>query len=667
MKTFVNFILILSLTLTSFGPHYNLYAQTDTSEIKSKEGATVYQEEIEKKSTGEKVGEIAMTTILMFATAILGPSFVLSCPTKPSAIMFAAGAAFFVGQEIYNWATYKSASDRAMKIYDNSAEADKQMTALQAAGEQTLEAANKASLKGNFLMAISITWGVASAVAFIEGALAVFKPDDFGPCKGPLPVAALELKEQEEWIDKNLLKKSPPLRKLAKALSNGRNDLESFILLKEQTRLYQGEIKSLNVDEYKEMKKFNLFSQNKLAKNLSELLVMAMDLIVPNTYAEEEEEEDDSNKDTKDSENVAAIASGTSMGITGAVLAAVIAKTTTIKATLIGAWWSPFARGGVFAAFAGFAGGTTALVKKGAGKLEKQANQYFNLMQQLQQANSQITATTGINQSAQAPIIRSMSAAMAAQSLNGQCFTGGVGKVRTDPSCSCQKSKSCKKSGMPTISFDGFQTPTTMKNLVDSNGKIMDQYYKGNIEGANLLAEANNNRNAARLKKLNKSIRKNVNRILKQAGKKPYDFDKEIQDQKTLLGNNLRSDYNNLSSDLKSKVFSFDKDKKIMDKREPQSKRGAAGVAKAKAPPPSKAVAKPKAKGGDFKFDFDMEDEEEKKNGLGHTEDKALEKELDQYETDQDDVSQNSETSLFKIIETRYLKTAYPIFFEEEK
>ena len=62
-----------------------------------------------------------------------------------------------------------------------------------------------------------------------------------------------------------------------------------------------------------------------------------------------------------------------------------------------------------------------------------------------------------------------------------------------------------------------------------------------------------------------------------------------------------------------------------------------------------------------------MEDEEEQKKGLGHTEDKAIEKELDKYETDQDDVSQRSETSLFKIIETRYLKTAYPIFFEEEK
>ena len=664
MKIFVTFILTFSLTLTSFGPHYSLYAQTDPSEITTKEQGVVYQEEIDKKSTGEKVGEISMTTLLMFATVLLGPFFAIACPTKPSAIMFSAGAVFFIGQEIYNWSSYKSASDRAMKIYDNSKEADKQMTALQAAGEQTLEAANKASLKGNFLMAISITWGVASAVAFIEGALAIFKPDDFGPCKGP-PVALFEGREHEEWVDKNLLKKSPPLRKLAEALSGGRDDLESFVLLEEQTRFFQGEVKSLEVDKYEKMKNFNLLPKTKLTKNLSELLVLAMDLIVPKAHAEEEE--DKSNKDTNDPDNVAAMASGISMGITGGVLAAVLAKTTAITATLKAAWANPFARGGAFAAFAGFAGGTTALVKKGAGKLEKQANQYFNLMQQLQQANSQITATTGINQSAQAPIIRSMSAAMAAQSLNGQCFTGGVGKVRTDPSCSCQNSKSCKKSGMPTISFEGFQTPTTMKNIVDSNGQIMDQYYKGNIEGANLLAEANNNRNAARLKKLNKSIRGNVNRLLKQSGKKPYDFDKEIADQKSFLASNLKSDYNNLSSDLKGKVFSFDKDKKIMDKKEPQSKRGAAGVAKAKAPPPSKGVTKPKAKGGDFKFDFDMEDEEEQKKGLGHTEDKAIEKELDQYETDQDDVSQRSETSLFKIIETRYLKTAYPIFFEEEK
>ena len=518
LKTFVTFILIFSLAFTSFGPHYNLYAQTDPANITSKEEATVYKEEIDQKSTGEKVGEITMTTLLMFATVLLGPFFAIACPTKPSAIMFSAGAVFFIGQEIYNWATYKSASDRAMEIYDNSKEADKQVTSLQAAGEQTLEAANKASLKGNFLMAISITWGVASAVAFIEGALAIFKPDDFGPCKGP-PVAQFNGRENEEWIDQKLVKKFPSLRKIAYALSSGRNDLESFVLLKEQTRFFHGEVKSLEIDEYEKMKEFNLLPKNKLIKNLSELLVSAMDLIVPKANAEEEE--DKSNKDVNDPDNVAAMATGASMGITGAVLAAVLAKTTAITATLKAAWANPFARGAAFAVFAGFAGGTTALVKNGAKKLEKQANQYFNLMQQLQQANSQITATTGINQSAQAPIIRSMSASMAAQSLSGQCFTGGAGKVRSDPSCSCQNSKNCKKSGMPTISFDGFQTPTTMKNLVDSNGKIMDQYYKGDIQGANLLAEANNNRNAARLKKLNKSIRGNVNRILKQAGKRP--------------------------------------------------------------------------------------------------------------------------------------------------
>ena len=49
MKIFVTFILTFSLTLTSFGPHSSLYAQTDPSEITTKEQGVVYQEEIDKK------------------------------------------------------------------------------------------------------------------------------------------------------------------------------------------------------------------------------------------------------------------------------------------------------------------------------------------------------------------------------------------------------------------------------------------------------------------------------------------------------------------------------------------------------------------------------------------------------------------------------------------
>ena len=91
----------------------------------------------------------------------------------------------------------------------------------------TMEAANKASLKGNFLMAISIMWGVASAVAFIEGAIGIAmsicpgpcRPDTLGPCHGAPPVTPtgfFEGKEHEEWIDKNLIQKSLSLTKIAK-------------------------------------------------------------------------------------------------------------------------------------------------------------------------------------------------------------------------------------------------------------------------------------------------------------------------------------------------------------------------------------------------------------------------------------------------------------------
>ena len=200
---------------------------------------------------------------------------------------------------------------------------------------------------------------------------------------------------------------------------------------------------------------------------------------------------------------------------------------------------------------------------------------------------------------------------------------------------------------MPTINFEGFQTPNTLKNLVNTNGKITDQFYKGDLAGANMTAEANNNKNAARLKKLNKSVQGSVNNLLKKAGKKPYDFDKEIAEQKTSLASTFRDGYGALSGGMKDKLFSFDKDKSIVDKKEPEVKRGsgASGALKTTGSS-SRPRSKKEKKGGGFKFDFDLDDEdEEKAKGLGHKESKTqMEKELDQYETTQDDISQRSET-----------------------
>ena len=664
-------------------PHYSLYAQNTTtnySDVDSKEDAAVYTEDLDQQSNAAKGGEIAMSTILMFATVLMAPFFAMSCPTKPSALIFVGGALFFVGQEIYNWSTYKSASDRTMEIYDKTEDADKQVESLQAAGEQTLIAANKAALKGNFAMSIAITWGVASAVAFIEGAIgavmaAMGKVDEIGPCKGTPPVAFNNIENEkyfisDSFIGPRIIQQSPSLKKVLQTINKGRNDLESYILLKEQNSFYRGGIKSMSLTEYEDIKKADLlsFKETNHITKITKTFSSIIDSFIPSAEAEDEETKEE-NIDTKDPQNKKAMASGISFGLTGATLAIIFAKTPAIKAKLMGAYANPFIRGAVFAAFAGFAGGATALIKSGAAKLEKQANQYFNLANQLTQANSQITLTTGINQQAQSPLVKPMSSGAAAVALSGQCFTGGRGKVRTDPSCSCKASKSCKKSGMPTINFEGFQTPNTLKNLVNTNGKITDQFYKGDLAGANMTAEANNNKNAARLKKLNKSVQGSVNNLLKKAGKKPYDFDKEIAEQKTSLASTFRDGYGSLSGGMKDKLFSFDKDKSIVDKKEPEVKRGsgASGALKTTGSP-SKPRSKKEKKGGGFKFDFDLDDEdEEKAKGLGHKESKTqMEKELDQYETTQDDISQRSETNLFKIIETRYLKTAYPIFFEEE-
>ena len=220
---------------------------------------------------------------------------------------------------------------------------------------------------------------------------------------------------------------------------------------------------------------------------------------------------------------------------------------------------------------------------------------------------------------------------------------------------------------MPTINFEGFKTPNTLKNLVNTNGQITDEFYKGNVQGANMLAEANNNKNAARLKKLNKSVQKTLNSALKKSGKKPIDFDKEIADNRTALFSSVQDKLSSMPGNISNSLSTQDKTK---EEAEDKSVRGSGGSVQIKSPASTRSRAKAKKgkKGGDFKFDFDLDDEEEEKTkGMGHSSDSAKrDKELDQYETTQDDISQRSETSLFKIIETRYLKTAYPIFFEEE-
>jgi hypothetical protein len=43
------------------------------------------------------------------------------------------------------------------------------------------------------------------------------------------------------------------------------------------------------------------------------------------------------------------------------------------------------------------------------------------------------------------------------------------------------------------------------------------------------------------------------------------------------------------------------------------------------------------------------------------------EKGLEEYEDSSKQISERTQTSIFKIIEIRYMKTAYPIFFEEDK
>ena len=54
--------------------------------------------------------------------------------------------------------------------------------------------------------------------------------------------------------------KMPPLKEIVAKMESGRNDFETYVLLKEQQRFYKGDVKSMSIDEYKKIKNRDILS-----------------------------------------------------------------------------------------------------------------------------------------------------------------------------------------------------------------------------------------------------------------------------------------------------------------------------------------------------------------------------------------------------------------------
>ena len=241
------------------------------------------------------------------------------------------------------------------------------------------------------------------------------------------------------------------------------------------------------------------------------------------------------------------------------------------------------------------------------------------------------------------------------------CFIGNPGSLKQDPNCLCKKANNCKQMEMPKVSFNGMSTPGILSepmSLFQSSG---NKLYSGDLQGAQADGARLGNF-AGKIKKAKRQMFTKVNKSRKNANQDPIDFGLQSKALKAKMVKMFQDGYSKLSpSDQKSlqDTFSGNKEDLSLAKELANRKQVPASGVRAKSAGQS---SKTNAKDGFMGFDFGDQES---------TDDVAIDPDsvaanMNDQGMFQGDIRDRPDEDIFKIINTRYLKSAYPIFFDEE-
>lgn len=312
-----------------------------------------------------------------------------------------------------------------------------------------------------------------------------------------------------------------------------------------------------------------------------------------------------------------------------------------------------------FGAFAAHAFYVQSLNEDAADEYKKQADEYARLKQKLisQLGKTRFTKYNeiqlGLNEAIQI---------QQNQDKPKNCATGSTGQANLDPDCDCLKNNSCKSISLPNPDFRDFTLPGSITAGMQSFGTMANQSYSGNTSGANLSQDQLNSNNGA-IRKFKRDFQDAVNKSLSKKGKSPIDFKEQEDLYRKEIMKRARASLSPQS--LASLKNSFGVSPKVGSSNEAKSKDE--DKVKFIKPPRNLSINLPKRSKGkrkktgdplsDFLLIADGENQEALDTGAA----------LSQFKTKEEDINKNKKESIFKIISIRYLKTAYPVFFEKEE
>ncbi|MCR9205177.1 MAG: hypothetical protein NXH75_11400, partial [Halobacteriovoraceae bacterium] len=256
---------------------------------------------------------------------------------------------------------------------------------------------------------------------------------------------------------------------------------------------------------------------------------------------------------------------------------------------------------------------------------------------------------------------------------NTVCLANGSG-MKVDQNCSCSKTNSCYQPDLPdTSALPAFSGTPLLADSIKSLKATSGDMFAGRLKAAKTNGQALTN-GAAKITRLRDAMEKKINADRIKAKGNPVDFDRNEMAFKNGYSKQLENAFNTLTpreqaalNGISGGYFPDTKDGKEEKEDDKLAGDSAVDVGNKAVtdvnPNPGQAKDKT-ADGGVWDFDFEQD------AGAAAAEqaaiDAALRAEEDQNYVVDGDINDDRNKNLFNIITRRYLKSAYPVIFEEQ-
>ncbi len=643
-----------------------------------------------------------LTWIMMIASAFMTAVITPICPTKIETYLGVAATLLVMIMEVVALKMYEGTVDQELKVYENQ-DLDKQLTAVTTAISGVDMNITVTKMRYGAAYAYGALYYIAAVLAIVMSIVEIVKAaancniaaaacaaacaptanacpksascttafNQYNPFQKVFPYQFAKMGEDpipnQGFIE---------FLKLDERFTIKQSNASSYYTYTEFISEKNGAIRSVNIDQIEAVMQFSEFTPILGDQTISEQFIEISKIlgdeffnaILPKAYALDVTDADSEDKWKQ---------YGGMIGIAGTALTAFITILVLLKKkVLTKVKTNGWVRGVLYIIFGSFGIAAGKVGQELVEDLEEQKTSYENLKDKITQL---LKAKDSYNLNVQQNIILPPSIpSLGSQNPNilklkdDTCKDAGASKpsfFSQQSACNCKGGK-CT-STPPKINFGkGFNIPSVSSGL-NLAASATTSVINGDVQGA-MTNASELGRNATNYKRVAKKVQILANKQLGKYKVEGIDFNKLEKENMDDMNGVMKSAWSSMDKNQKVallelagvKVPESIKDKKekvvVTDRDGPVKATGRKKVAATKTK--KKGILKPK----DFDLDGIFGDDDPNLAENENKKEKDNRPEGVNGKTSKPDISERTRTSIFKIIEVRYFKSAYPRFFEEE-